>query len=623
MAQPKQPADHPNKASTVVEANFRNVSSPPTSERHHNDLPPMEAEPDSYSAKAYGDFLDHAFRASIARTSLGLSPAAMWSTWADWAVHLASAPGKQQQLWQKGLRKAQRFLQHAAQTYQQNEDCAPCIAPLVQDKRFRAPEWQKFPFNLYYQAFLLNQQWWHNATTDVPGVGRAHERALQFASRQMLDIFSPSNSPFTNPEVIERTRAESGQNFLRGFQNFWEDWERTTGGKRPPGAEEFQVGRDVAVTPGKVVYRNRLIELIQYAPTTEKVHPEPLLIVPAWIMKYYILDLSPQNSLVRYLVEQGFTVFTISWKNPGPDDRDLSLDDYRRLGVMDALDAVGHITSTKSTHLLGYCLGGTLSSIAAAAMARDDDDRLASLTLLAAETDFSEAGELSLFINESQVRILEDLMWEQGFLDTTQMSGAFQLLRSNDLIWSKVLREYMLGERSKMSDLMAWNSDGTRMPYKMHSEYLRQMFLENALSSGKYLVDERPVSLGDIRVPIFAVGTETDHVAPWRSVYKINVLTDTDVTFVLTNGGHNAGVVSEPGHLHRHHRIQGMGRDARYLPPEEWLETAEFRDGSWWPSWVNWLADHSGKRAHPPPCGLDKGKYRALCDAPGIYVKQP
>lgn len=586
-------------------------------------VPALEREPDSFSAKAYGDFLDHAYRASVARASLGLSPAAMWLTWADWAIHMAAAPGKQHQLWLKGLRKAQRFWQHAAQATRPGKDCAPCIAPLIQDKRFRGKDWQQFPFNLSYQAFLLTQQWWHNATTDVPGVSPAHERALQFASRQMLDVFAPSNNPLTNPEVIGRTRAELGQNFLRGFRNAWEDWERATGARRPPCAEDFKVGRDVAATPGKVVYRNRLIELIQYEPTTPRVHPEPLLIVPAWIMKYYILDLSPENSLVRYLVAQGFTVFAISWKNPGPDDRDLSFDDYRRLGVMEALDAIGQITPAGKTHLLGYCLGGTLCAIAAAAMARDSDDRLASLTLLAAETDFTEAGELSLFINESQVRILEDLMWEQGFLDTTQMSGAFQLLRSNDLIWSKVLREYMLGERSEMTDLMAWNSDGTRMPYRMHSEYLRQMFMENALSSGKYRVDDRPVSLGDIRVPIFAVGTETDRVAPWRSVYKIHALTDTDVTFALTNGGHNAGVVSEPGHECRHHRILEQGRDARHLPPDEWLEAADVREGSWWPSWGRWLADRSGKMTAPPPVGQSRGRYRALCDAPGTYVNEP
>ena len=283
---------------------------------------------------------------------------------------------------------------------------------------------------------------------------------------------------------------QGGMNLVRGAQNFVEDWERAVCGKKPVGTEAFQVGRDVAVTPGKVIYRNRLIELIQYAPATEKVRPEPILIVPAWIMKYYILDLSPQNSLVRYLIEQGFTVFMISWKNPEPEDRDLGMDDYRTLGVMAALDAC-----RRSSRDAAGARSRLLPRRHAACrsppprMARDGDERLKSITLLAAQTDFTEAGELMLFINESQVSFLEDMMWEQGFLDTKQMAGAFQLLRSNDLIWSRMVREYLMGERGPMTDLMAWNADATRMPYRMHSEYLRHLFLDNDLAEGRYQVD--------------------------------------------------------------------------------------------------------------------------------------
>ncbi len=337
-------------------------------------------------------------------------------------------------------------------------------------------------------------------------------------------------------------------------------------------------------------------------------------------MKGYILDLSPENSMVRWLTAQGFTVFMISWLNPGPEDRDLSMEDYRRLGPMAALDAVQRITGAPKVHAAGYCLGGTLLSIVAAAMARDGDDRLASITYFAAQSDFSEAGELLLFINESQVTFLEDLMWEQGGLTAGQMAGTFQILRSNDLIWSRILREYMLGDRAEMTDMMAWNADATRMPYKMHSEYLRKLFLDNELAQGKFEVEGRPVSLLDIRAPIFALGTETDHVAPWRSVYKVHQLTDTDVTFALTNGGHNAGVVSEPGHPGRRFRIRTARHGERHLDPEAWQVVAERREGSWWPAWADWLNALSGAPTAPPKMGAPGIDPATLPDAPGSYV---
>jgi polyhydroxyalkanoate synthase len=379
----------------------------------------------------------------------------------------------------------------------------------------------------------------------------------------------------------------------------------------------------VAVTPGEVIFRNELIELIQYAPQTAAVRPEPVLIVPAWIMKYYILDLSPENSLVRYLVGQGFTVFCISWRNPGREQRDVSFDDYRRMGVMAALDAVQAVAGSARTHAVGYCLGGTLLSVAAAAMARDGDERLASLSLFAAQVDFDEPGELGLFIDESQVSLIEDVMWSEGYLDQRRMAGAFRMLRSQDLVWSRMVQSYLLGDKPEASDLMAWNADATRMPYRMHSDYLRQLFLDNDLSQGRFRVEGHPVHLEDIRVPVFAVGTETDHVAPWRSVFKLVHLFDTDVDFVLTNGGHNAGIVSEPGHAHRAYRLL-QHRDGQTHPdPETWAKAAAKIEGSWWPEWTGWLAARSGESTPPPPMGNAGAGYAPLCAAPGRYVLQP
>jgi polyhydroxyalkanoate synthase subunit PhaC len=566
------------------------------------------------------DLLLHAWEARLTNSA---SPAALALAFGDWLLHFWNCPGHQQAVAEKAVARWMEVCQYLMDGAL-GEDAEPPIKPLVQDRRFNHKAWLGAPYNAIYQTFLLHQMYWRDAVTGVSGVNPTNERMVEFAMRQMLDVFSPSNFLATNPVAIERTIEEQGQNLVRGLNNLVEDCARSISDRPPVGAEKFIPGKQIANTPGKVVYRNELIELLQYEPMTTAARPQPVLIIPAWIMKYYILDLSPQNSLVRTLVESGFTVFMISWRNPKAELRDFGMDDYRRLGVDAALAAIEAICPGEQVHAAGYCLGGTLLALAAAQMARDEQPRLASMTLFAAQTDFREAGELMLFINDSQVAYLEDAMWEKGFLDTRLMAQAFQMLRSNDLIWSQVLRQYMLGERNKLTDLMAWNSDATRLPYRMHSEYLRRMFLKNDLIEGRYHINGKPVVVSDIHIPIFAVGTETDHVAPWRSVYKILLNTNTDATFLLTTGGHNVGILGlgerRFGQASRTFRVSRRTENSRYIDPETWLSSAERCEGSWWPAWIGWLAERSGKPKAPPSMGAPDKGYPTLALAPGRYV---
>jgi polyhydroxyalkanoate synthase len=547
---------------------------------------------------------DRLARAYAARATFGISPAALALAFGDWAMHLAASPGKLVELQRKAARKWLRYVTGTP------------IEPLPQDRRFAAAGWQEWPFKAMQQGFLFWQQWWHNATTGVHGVSPHHEHVVNFTMRQILDLWSPSNFPWSNPEVLNAAREQGGMNFVQGAANFVEDLRRELLGEPPAGREAFVPGRDVAVTPGRVVMRNRLVELLQYAPATPQVHAEPVLIVPAWIMKYYILDLSPANSLVRFLVERGHTVFMLSWKNPGPEDRDLTMDDYLELGVLQALQTIEEALPQRKVHLVGYCLGGTLAAIAATALACRREERLASLTLLAGQVDFAEAGELTLFIDDSEVSLLEDIMRAQGYLDTRQMAGAFQLLRSNDLIWSRRVREYLLGRRAPMNDLAAWNADTTRMPYRMHAGYLRRLFLKNDLSAGRYEARGERLALSDIRLPLFAVGTTQDHVAPWRSVYKVNLYTDADVTFLLTTGGHNAGIVSDPRRTDRSYQVGTRPHGEPYVDPDTWAAMTPRHPGSWWPQWQAWLAEHSSGMAAPP------AMQHSIDAAPGRYVLQ-
>jgi polyhydroxyalkanoate synthase len=567
--------------------------------------------------------LDHSARALTARITQGISPYAQASAWFDWYSHLMRAPGRQLELGWLAVVFAARLAGIAAQRSGIPDGAELPFKPGPYDRRFADPAWDRLPYLYLQQAFLAQEEWWRQATQQVRGEGSRNAARVAFMARQLLDCVAPSNIPWLNPVIIERTIKEQGANLVRGANNFFEDTYRRMAMEPPEAQKGFRVGEDLAITPGEVIFRNDLIELIQYKPTTPNVFAEPVLIVPAWIMKYYVLDLTPEHSVVRYLVGKGFTVFMISWRNPTAADRDITFDDYRTKGAMAALDAINAIVPERKVHATGYCLGGTLLSIAAATMARDGDDRLATMTMLAAQTDFSEAGELMLFVDESQIAFLEDLMWDQGVLDTRQMAAAFTALRSNDLFWSKLMRSYVLGDRDQVTDLTAWNADQTRLPYRMHSQYLRGLFLENRLTAGRYAVNGKVIALKDIHVPIFSVATETDHIAPWNSVYKLHLFTDGELTFVLTNGGHNAGVVSEPGHPGRYYHFATRHLGDRYFDSATWLAHAQRAEGSWWELWSEWLSKQSDPHpVRPPDIGAPERDYTHICAAPGTYVYQ-
>ena len=563
---------------------------------------------DNEDSAIYFRNIDTLWQAGLAHLTMGISPAGAGGAFFSWISHLSQTPGKIAELMVYPLMRTTDFGHRMTCT--RGEDCAA-------DPRFRSKSWDSLPWRFYAESFLQMEGWWKKATTDVSGMSERAERTVSFAARQVMDALCPANFPATNPELSFATLNSGGQNLLNGAWNAYSDMQRIIAGEAPTGEEKFKAGKNLAVTPGEVVFRNNLIELIRYTPQTQTIYSEPILILPAWIMKYYILDLSPGNSLVRWLVAQGHTVYMVSWKNPGWEDRNLSMDDYYRLGAMAAIDAVsGEFPKTK-IHLAGYCLGGTLAMIAAAAMAEEKDSRLKSLTLLAAQGDFTEAGELELFVTPSEVAFLKNMMKVQGYLDTKQMAGAFQMLRSYDLIWSKAVNDYLEGRRRDTFDLTAWNADTTRMPARMHGEYLEKIFLHNDFAEGRYVVEGKPVAPGNIRVPIFAVGTEKDHVAPWRSVHKIHLMASGDVTFVLTAGGHNAGIVSEPRHPNRFYHIHQRKIDTPYMSPDRWLALAKKEDGSWWESWHLWLKQQStNKRIPASPFK------KMLGSAPGTYVFQ-
>ena len=592
----------------------------------HPQAEPAWGEPPS-ARSAAAHALDRSARAAAGHLTGGLSPISLTLAWADWALHLMASPGTAARLAADAQTGAWRALSAGPEPHSPGAEAPAAGLPsraTAADPRFRDPAWSQWPFSTAARLQHAAEAWWDDALS-VHGMDRYRRDRVHFFARQYLDMLSPSNWPWSNPEVWQRTLQHSGRNLTHGAWHALDDWRRLHGleplhDKVPL----FRPGLEVATTPGQVVWHNHLIELIQYTPTTPTVQAEPVFIVPSWIMKYYILDLSPHNSLVRWLVDQGHTVFILSWRNPDEQDAALGLHDYLRLGVFDALAAVGRRTGHVPVHAMGYCLGGTLLAMAAAALARPrqhprhaDLPPLASVTLLAAETDFSEPGELGLLIDAAQVELLEDMMSERGFLTGPQMASSFQFLHSRELIWSVRMREYLLGERTAPNDLMAWNADVTRLPAAMHSEYLRKLYLHNQLAEGRFEVDGRPVSLGDIRLPMFAVATVKDHVSPWPSVYKLHRLTETELTFVLTSGGHNAGIVSEPGHAGRHYQQHTTRGQDPWCPPSDWLACAERHEGSWWPAWHDWLVARS-TAGQVPARTIDPAD--ALAPAPGHHV---
>ncbi|MDE0044523.1 MAG: class I poly(R)-hydroxyalkanoic acid synthase [bacterium] len=499
------------------------------------------------------------------------------------------------------------------------EDVGPVIEPEAGDKRFRDDQWSSDAvFDHIKQSYLLCSNWLQSLMGAVDGLDSRERRKLDFYTRLFIDGVSPTNFAATNPEVLRATADSKGENLVRGLANLLEDLERGKGrlAIRTVDEDAFEVGGNIAVTPGKVVFRNDLMELIQYAPTTEKVRRRPLLIIPPWINKYYILDLSPQNSFVRWVVDQGHTVFVISWVNPDASLADKTFGDYMIEGPVAALDAIGEATGEDRVNALGYCIGGTLLACTLAHLAAKDDRRVASATFLTTLVEFEDVGNVEIFIDDDQISSLESTMNERGFLDGSDMAAVFSTLRANDLIWSFVINNYLLGKDPFPFDILYWNSDSTRLPAAMHSYYLRRMYLENLLvQPGALELGGTPIDLSAIEVPAYLLSTQDDHIAPWMSTYRATGHFKGKTVFTLAKSGHVAGVVNPPAK-----KKYGYWT-SRTTPadPQAWLDSAQNHEGSWWPHWQTWLARRGGSMVEARQPGT--GKLPALADAPGTYVK--
>jgi polyhydroxyalkanoate synthase len=490
---------------------------------------------------------------------------------------------------------------------------APVIAPERGDKRFSAPDWQQNAlFDGLKQSYLLAATTLLKMAVESEELDEPQQRRLVFYLRQFLDAISPSNFAVTNPQVIHEALASGGQSLVSGLQHFLRDL--AAGQLTMTDTAAFAPGRNLALTPGHVIYRNQLIELIQYVPTTEQVYGIPLLLIPPWINKYYIMDLQPENSLIRFLVEQGFTVFVVSWKNPDASMEDITFEDYLEQGLLAALEVVTEITGSPKVHPVGYCIGGTLLAMALSYLAATRDASVDAATFFVALQDFSQVGETAVFIDEPQVAYIEEQMLERGYLDSRHMASMFNMLRANDLIWSNVVNNYLLGKEPPAFDLLYWNADGTRMAAAAHSFYLRNTYLENNLiQPNRIVLKGVPIDLGAIQQELYAVGAEQDHIVPWQAAWQLSQLAGGTVRFALGASGHIAGIINPPSKGRGYWTNEQPGASA-----DQWLAGATRQEGSWWTDWVAWLRPRAGKQGAPPALG--SVAHPPIAPAPGTYV---
>lgn len=545
-------------------------------------------------------------------------PVIIGKAFMDMTAKLMADPQKlaeaQAELWQGYAKLWENTAKRMA-----GEEVEPVVAPAKDDRRFKDAAWsEQAMFDTIKQSYLLAANWMQGTFRDVDGLDDKTREKIDFYTRQYVDALSPTNFVATNPKVLEKTIETKGENLLKGLDHLLGDLENGQGQLKisMTDTDAFTLGENVATTPGKVVYQNDLMQLIQYTPSTEKVFSTPLLIVPPWINKFYILDLQPKNSLIKWAVDQGHTVFIISWVNPDERYADKRFDDYMLEGPLAALDAIGEITDEEKINIIGYCIGGTLTACTLAYMAHKGDDRVNCATFFTTMVDFEEPGELGVFIDEEQLAKLEEHMSEKGYLDGGHMSQVFNMMRDNDLIWSFVINNYLMGREPLAFDLLYWNADSTRMPAMMHSLYLREMYLNNKLvEPGGITLAGVPLDLSKIDLPMYLISTKDDHIAPWKSTYKATQLYKGKVRFALSASGHIAGVVNPPAAG----KYCFWTNAKQPSDPDEWFEGATQHDGSWWPDWQKWVKKFAGPQTAARQPG--NKKHKPIEDAPGAYAK--